>query len=138
MSDEKGSPGLNPVLAGLLSRCPNCGQGPLFEGFLKVAPSCSSCGYDLRAADSGDGPAVFIVLVVGFIACFGLLFTEVAFHPPVWVHLVVWLPFSGLLALALLRPFKGVMLAMQFHNRAEEARRDQMSKNPSPRKEKEN
>ena len=116
--------GVNPILAGLLGRCPNCGEGPLFSRFITVAPSCTACGYDLAAADSGDGPAVFIILVVGFIACFGVLFTEVAFHPPVWVHLVVWLPLSAILAFALLRPFKGVMLALQFHHKAEEARRD--------------
>jgi uncharacterized protein (DUF983 family) len=117
--------GVNPVLAGLMCRCPDCGRGALFQGFLRVSEACPACGRDLRAADSGDGPAVFVILVVGFIACFGVLFTEVAYHPPVWVHLVVWLPIAGALAVGLMRPFKGVMLAMQFHHRASEAgRRD--------------
>ena len=79
---------------------------------------------DLSAADSGDGPAVFIVLVVGVLVCFSALFTEIAFHPPVWVHLVIWLPLATILVLALLRPFKGVMLALQFHHRASEAGHD--------------
>ena len=116
--------GVNPFLAGVLCRCPNCGEGPLFEGFLKVTPRCEACGYDLRAADSGDGPAVFIILVVGFIACFGILITEVVLEPPIWVLLVTWLPLAGLMVLGLLRPFKGVMLAMQFRNKASEAGRD--------------
>ena len=117
--------GVNPFLAGLACRCPNCGKGPLFSGFLKVHQTCLACGFDLSAADSGDGPAVFIILVVGFISCFGLVITEINFNPPVWVMLVTWLPFSGILSLALIRPFKGVMLAMQFHHRASEAgRRD--------------
>ena len=116
--------GVNPFVAGALCRCPNCGEGPLFEGFLKVSPRCSNCGYDLRAADSGDGPAVFIILVVGFIACFGILITEVALEPPIWVLLATWLPLAGGMVLALLRPFKGVMLAMQFRNKASEAGRD--------------
>ena len=114
--------GVNPVVAGLLSRCPNCGEGPLFDGYLKVSARCEACGYDLSAADSGDGPAVFIILVVGFIACFGILITEVSFWPPIWVLLAIWLPVSAALVLFLLRPFKGVMLAMQFRNKASEHR----------------
>ena len=118
--------GINPVVAGLLCRCPNCGEGPRFEGFLKVSPRCEACGYDLQAADSGDGPAVFIILVVGFIACFGILITEVSLQPPIWVLLVTWLPIGAILTLALLRPFKGVMLAMQFHNKASQHRSDDL------------
>ena len=79
---------VNPVAAGLACRCPACGEGPLFEGFLRVSRRCEACGLDLAAADSGDGPAVFIVLIVGVIVCFSALFTEIAFHPPVWLHLV--------------------------------------------------
>lgn len=114
-------PSVNPVVAGLTGRCPNCGEGALFEGFLKVATRCDACGMDLSRADSGDGPAVFVVLIVGMIACFGVLVTEVAFHPPIWVHLVVWLPLSGVLSLALMRPLKGVMITLQFHHKASEA-----------------
>ncbi len=116
--------GVNPVLAGLTCRCPNCGEGALFSGFLKVAPRCEACGLDLASADSGDGPAVFIILIVGGAVCFGALISEVMFHPPVWVHLVVWLPLTAILTLLLVRPFKGVMLAMQFHHRASEGGRD--------------
>jgi uncharacterized protein (DUF983 family) len=118
--------GVNPVLAGLRCRCPNCGEGALFQGFLKVSPRCEACGYDLSKADSGDGPAVFIILIVGFIACFGALIMEVALNPPVWVLLVIWLPVTAILTLALIRPFKGVMLAMQFHHKASEAGRDDL------------
>ncbi len=112
--------GVNPVLAGLACRCPNCGEGRLFSGFLKVAPRCEACGLDLAKADSGDGPAVFIILIVGGVVCFGALITEVMVHPPVWVNLAIWLPLAGVLTLGLVRPFKGVMLAMQFHHRASE------------------
>jgi uncharacterized protein (DUF983 family) len=114
----------NPLLAGVAGRCPNCGEGHLFEGFLKVAPSCEACGYDLRAADSGDGPAVFVILIGGFIVAFAALFVEVAYSPPVWVHLLLWLPATLIVCLLLLRPFKGAMLAAQFMNKASEARRD--------------
>ena len=116
--------GVNPVLAGLACRCPNCGEGPLFKGFISVADRCEACGFDLKKADSGDGPAVFVILIVGFLVCFGMLFTEIAFHPPIWVHLVLWLPLTVILCLVLLRPFKGVLIALQFHHKAEEGRHD--------------
>jgi uncharacterized protein (DUF983 family) len=118
--------GAAPYLAGALGRCPNCGDGPLFSGFLKVAPRCTSCGFDLAKADSGDGPAVFVIFIAGFVAAFGILLTEVMFSPPIWVDFVVWLPVAVILSLALLRPLKGVMIAAQFANRASEAGRDDL------------
>jgi uncharacterized protein (DUF983 family) len=115
---------VNPIVAGLTCHCPNCGEGDLFEGYIKVGARCEACGFDLRAADSGDGPAVFIIIIVGMIACFGALFTEFSIHPPVWVNLLIWLPVAAILTLALMRPLKGLMVAMQFHNKASEARND--------------
>ena len=114
----------NPLLAGLRGRCPNCGEGQLFEGFLKISPRCEACGYDLAKADSGDGPAVFVIMIAGFLVAFAALYTEVAYHPPIWVHLVIWLPLTVVLCLALLRPLKGLMVAAQFANKASEARND--------------
>lgn len=116
------APAPNPFLAGARGRCPNCGEGPLFQGFLAVSPRCEACGFDLASADSGDGPAVFVILVAGFIVAFAALITEVAVHPPVWVHLVLWLPATLVICLALLRPTKGLLLASQFKNKASEAR----------------
>ena len=115
----------NPILAGLLSRCPSCGKGPLFKGFLKVADRCAACGFDLKAADSGDGPAVFIVLVVGCVVVFAALFAYVALRPPIWLLLAVSLPLTVALCLLLLQPFKGVLVALQFHHRAAEVRNDE-------------
>jgi len=112
----------NAILAGVRCRCPNCGEAPLFDGYLKVRAMCEGCGADLSQADSGDGPVVFILLVVGAIGCFGMLFTEFKFHPPLWLQLALWLPGAGLLTLAALRPFKAVLIVLQFHNRALEAR----------------
>lgn len=114
----------NPVLAGLACRCPQCGEGALFEGFLKVSERCEACGLDLRKSDSGDGPAVFVILIVGFIVAFAMLFSEFTLHPPVWVHLVIWMPLTAGLCLGLMRPFKGVMIALQLHNHASQARND--------------
>ena len=114
----------NPLLSGAAGRCPNCGEGHLFEGFLKVSPRCEACGYDLAKADSGDGPAVFVILIGGFLVAFGALFTEFAFHPPIWLTMLIWLPLTVVVCLALLRPFKGALLAAQFMNKASEAGRD--------------
>lgn len=114
--------GLNPLLAGLAGRCPSCGDGALFQGFLKVADACNACGYDLRRADSGDGPAVFVILIGGFIVAFAALFTEIAYRPPLWVHMAVFLPLTVIICLGLLRPMKGALLAAQFANRAAESR----------------
>ena len=115
---------VNPFLAGALGRCPSCGQSPLFTGYLKLAERCPVCRYPLFKADSGDGPAVFIIIIVGFLIVFGSLFTELAYHPPVWVHLVIWLPLGAALCLGLLRPMKGLMVAAQIRNKAAEHRRD--------------
>ncbi|MFD1192074.1 DUF983 domain-containing protein [Phenylobacterium conjunctum] len=116
--------GHNPLMAGLAGRCPNCGEGHLFEGFLTVSPRCEACGYDLARGDSGDGPAVFVIMIAGFLVAFAALFTEFTIHPPIWVHLVVWLPLTVVVCVGMLRPMKGLMLAAQFANRASEARND--------------
>jgi uncharacterized protein (DUF983 family) len=115
-----------PFIAGALGRCPNCGEGPLFTGFLTVTPRCAKCGFDLAKADSGDGPAVFVIFIAGFIAAFGLLFTEVAYRPPLWIEAVIWLPVAAVLCLGLLRPLKGLMIAAQFANKASQAGRDDL------------
>ncbi len=110
-------PTTSPFLAGLKGRCPNCGQGALWTGFLTVSPTCSVCAYPLVEADTGEGPAVFVILIVGFIVVFAALFTEIAVHPPIWLHLVLWLPLATALSLGLLRPAKGLMLAAVIRNR---------------------
>lgn len=114
----------HPLLAGLSGRCPNCGEGALFQGFLATAPRCASCGFDLAKADSGDGPAVFVILIAGFVMAFAALFVEIAFRPPIWLHLTIFGPLTLAVCLGLLRPVKGVLLAAQFMNKASEAGRD--------------
>ena len=115
--------GVNPIVAGLACRCPNCGRMPLFAGFLKLARGCPACGQDFSRFQSGDGPAVFIILIVGFVCCFGALFTDLSMHPPIWATLLVWMPVAGIASVALIRPLKGLMVSLQFHNKASEARR---------------
>ena len=94
----------------------------MFDGFLTVAPRCSNCDLDNGFIDSGDGPAVFVILIVGFIVVGMALWVEVAFDPPLWVHFLLWLPLILGLALPLLRALKGLMIAMQYRHNASEGR----------------
>ena len=113
---------LSPFVTGLAGRCPRCGKGPLFAGFLTVAPGCSHCGLDFGFANSGDGPAVFIIFVVSPLIIAMAFIVEALFHPAPYVHLIIWLPVTVILCLALLRPFKAVMIALQYRHDAKEGR----------------
>lgn len=121
MSDDHYAP-QPPVAAGLAGRCPRCGQGRMFKGFLELAPRCEACGLDYSFADSADGPAVFVMLFGGFIVCGAALWLELTYEPPFWVHLVVTLPIALVVCLGLLRPLKGILVALQYHNKAEQGR----------------
>jgi uncharacterized protein (DUF983 family) len=107
---------------GLRGRCPRCGKGSLFTGFLDIAPRCDVCGLDLKFADSGDGPAVFVTLIGGFLVLGAALWTELVFEPPFWVHLVLFLPLTLIVCVGLLRPLKGILVALQYRNKAEQGR----------------
>jgi uncharacterized protein (DUF983 family) len=110
------------LLRGLACKCPRCGEGRLFEGFLSLRPSCSACGLDYAFIDAGDGPAVFIILIAGFIVVFCALIVEVIYQPPFWLHAVLWVPLVLLTTLAPLRPMKSLLIALQFHHKAQEGR----------------
>jgi len=114
--DEAGYPPLSPLVTALACRCPRCGKGKLYQGLLAVAPRCPSCGLDLQAEDAGDGPAVFVVLILGAIVVGLAILVEIMFEPPIWVHLLMWTPviFGG--AILLLRPLKAWLIAMQYRH----------------------
>ena len=111
-------PEVSPFSAGMRCRCPRCGIGPLFDGFLTVAETCTTCGLDLKSADSGDGPAVFVIFIVGPIVTLLALWVEAAYEPPYWLHMVLWGPAILGGSLALLRPFKATLIALQYRHRA--------------------
>ena len=121
MEEEGYSPRVSPLKVGLACKCPRCGRGPLFDGFLTVAEHCTACGADLRKADSGDGPAVFIIFILGAVVVPLALLLEARVAPPYWVHLVLWPPVILGGSVALLRPFKGVLIALQYHHRASDS-----------------
>ncbi|ODT31240.1 MAG: hypothetical protein ABS35_05335 [Kaistia sp. SCN 65-12] len=125
MSEDKALwPPVDPIPAGLRGRCPRCGEGRLFSGFLAVGKHCGNCGLDYSYADAGDGPAVFVILIIGFIVVGLALWMEVNINPPFWVHLVIWLPLTVVLALTALRLIKGVLLTLQYSRQAAEGRLD--------------
>jgi uncharacterized protein (DUF983 family) len=120
---EREMPSLGSTLwAGIAGSCPSCHRGKLFSGYLTLAPKCDACGLDYAFADSGDGPAVFVILVTGFIVTGLALIVEILYSPPYWLHAVLWLPLAIVLPLVLLRSFKGVLIALQFRNKAEEGK----------------
>jgi len=105
--------------AGVRGRCPRCGQGRLFLGFLKVARTCTVCELDLGQMDSGDGPAVFIILIAGFIVAGTAVYTEIAYGLSYLTHALLWGPLAVILPLILLRPFKGINIALIHRNKAQ-------------------
>ncbi len=111
-------PPVSPLAAGLKGRCPRCGEGRLFRGFLDVRDACPACGLDYSKVDSGDGPAVFVIFLVGFVVVALALWLEVAYTPPIWLHMALWLPLIVILSLGLLRPFKATLIALQYRNKA--------------------
>ncbi|GJL99612.1 MAG: membrane protein [Methyloligella sp.] len=114
---------VSPILAGVLGRCPRCGEGRLFDGFISLDQSCSSCDLDYDFADSGDGPAVFIMLIVGFLVVGLAIYTEINYRPDYWVHAVLWLPSILILSAGFLRPLKGILICLQYSNDAREGRK---------------
>jgi len=119
--DEKQQPA-SASQAALTARCPRCGRGPLFRGALALRERCSSCGLDYKFIDTGDGPAVFAIMILGFLVLGGALILEFKVGPPLWVHLLLWGVGTPLLALGLLRFLKALLIALQFKHKAEEGR----------------
>lgn len=115
-------PPQSPTDVGFRGRCPRCGRGKLFDGYLATRERCDQCGLDYGFVDSADGPAVFIIMIVGFLIVGLALLVEVAFSPPLWLHMIVWTPLILGLTIGLLRPLKGLMIALQYRNKAAEGR----------------
>lgn len=110
----------SPWAVALRCRCPACGEGKLYDGFLTLVERCAVCGADLKKADSGDGPAVFIILILGALVVPMALLFEQAFAPPYWVHVAIWPAVILGTSLGLLRPMKALLIALQFKHRASE------------------
>jgi uncharacterized protein (DUF983 family) len=113
-------PPISPFSAGFACRCPRCGRGRLFSGYLDVAARCDNCGVDLSAHDSGDGPAVFLIFILGALIVPLAILLEVMARPPLWVHVAIWPVVILGLALGMLRPAKAIMVALHYKNLPDE------------------
>ena len=113
---------VSPVAAGLRSACPRCGEGRLYDGLLNPAKRCMACGLDYAFIDSGDGPAVFVILILGFVIAGLALVVETAFEPPLWLHAIIWIPVVVVASIWSLRVTKAFMIALQYKTKAQEGR----------------
>jgi uncharacterized protein (DUF983 family) len=107
--------------AGWHGLCPRCGMGHMFKSWLKMRDTCEVCGLNYRFAAPDDGPAFFSLCIVAFPLTFLIVWFEVAYNPPIWVHLVTSVPLMVLGTLLPLRPIKGWLIASQYVNKAQEA-----------------
>jgi uncharacterized protein (DUF983 family) len=112
--NDSGAVSLSRAAFGCL--CPRCGEGKLFAGVLTVRPACAVCGLDLSAQDAGDGPAVFAILLLGLVVVGLAALVEIRFSPPIWVHLILWTPLILGGAIAMLRPLKAGLIALQYRH----------------------
>ena len=109
-------PLLPAMRRGWRGRCPNCGQGRLFGAFLKVVDRCAVCGMEYFHQRADDAPPYFVILITGHIVVPIALLVETEFSPPLWVHAALWGPLTLALALGLLQPVKGAIVAWQWAN----------------------
>ena len=121
---ENHYPDLSALKTGMAGRCPRCGRGKLFAGYLTVAKSCAFCGLDFGFADAGDGAAWFVMLFASVFGVGSILGLEVAYSPPVWAHVLIAIPVLIIIPMLLLRPVKGVLLAQQWKTDARPGRLD--------------
>lgn len=128
MSKEPSDPGAtavsvpSPVLTGVLGRCPRCGRGSMFQGLIALAPGCSACGLDLGFADTGDGPAFFASFIGGFIVLGIGVWLQIAYEPALWVYPLVFIPLGLVVCIGLLRLSKGLLVSLQYVNKAGQGR----------------
>lgn len=108
--------------AALKGLCPRCGAPTLFDGLLRFAPRCRACGLDVAQFNVGDGPAAFLTLILGTIVVALAIWLELAVGPPLWVHMLVWIPVTAAGVVGSLRLAKAALLAAEYRNAAREGR----------------
>ena len=112
----------SPLLVALRGLCPRCGAKTLFGSVTGFAPRCRACGLDLSAFNVGDGPAAFLILIVGALIVGLAIAVELRFGPPWWVHVLLWLPLATAAVIFSLRIAKALLLALEYRHRAQEGR----------------
>ena len=104
----------NAMLRGWLHRCPKCGQSPMFAKYLRVHDTCHTCGLELHHHRADDAPPYFTIFIIGHLIVVGMIWMEVAYTPPIWLHMAIWMPVTIISALALLSPIKGALVGLQW------------------------
>lgn len=120
--DQGEYPVMRPVRTGLRGRCPRCGKGKLFSGFLTLAPRCEVCGLDYSFADPADGPAFFVLTFMSVPILALILWFATVYQPPLWLLAGLSLPVLLLGGILPLRPLKGWLVCSQYFHKAEEGR----------------
>jgi uncharacterized protein (DUF983 family) len=110
------------LLSAVQGRCPRCGERTLYKGLATFAPRCRACGLDYAGFNVGDGPAAFLIFIVGGLVVLLAILVELNFSPPFWVHVLLWVPLTTMLVVGLLRVSKGLLLTLEYRNRAREGR----------------
>jgi uncharacterized protein (DUF983 family) len=113
---------LTPAQSGITGACPRCGARTLFAGPIKFAAKCSACALDYSTFNVGDGPVVFLTMGIGAIIVVLAALVELNFEPGLLVHALLWIPLATLLVVLALRFAKGLLLALEYRNRAREGR----------------
>ena len=122
MAPEQSTEGQPSIArAALFGLCPQCGSKTLFAGLGQFAKRCENCGLDYSSFNVGDGPAALLTMVIGALIIVLALMVDTVFHPPFWVHVVIWVPFTAALTVVTLRMAKAALLAAEHRNRAKEA-----------------
>ncbi len=122
MAEERAVASPTPVEVALKGLCPHCGARTLFAGWVRFADRCGGCGLEFSRFNVGDGPAAFLTLLLGAVIVTLAIVLELTMHPPWWVHVLLWVPATAAAVLAALRVSKGALIALEYRNRAAEAR----------------
>lgn len=119
---ESGSGWTVIAAAAFHARCPRCSSGPLFDGWVRFGPRCRACGLDYEAFNVGDGPAAFLILILGALVTLGAVVLQIAASPPFWVHILLWVPLTTAAVVLSLRVSKAALLILEYRNQAREGR----------------
>lgn len=114
VADQPNRPIFRSMLRGSALRCPACGKGRMFRAYLKVADACPACGEELHHQRADDAPPYVVITIVAHVVVGALLWAEIAYQPPVWLHMAIWLPLTIIMSLALLPPVKGALVGLQW------------------------
>lgn len=122
LDDRPAAAPVTLVKAAITGRCPRCGKGALFAGLVGFAPCCDRCGLDYSSFNVGDGAASFLILIVGAIVTGLAMWLELSRAPPLYVHVLLWLPLTLVLSLGLMRFAKALLLGIEYRHNARQGK----------------